>query len=339
MFLRKASGITQPLSIVRLAVAALVVELLICFAISVPVHAAGIITLSPSSGTVGSAVTISGSGFNSAGETINVLFDSTTPVIQSFPAASATWSTYFTVPAAVSGTHSITALGSVSGSAVASFTVIPSTEVTTLDASAVTATSATLNGDLISLGSPKANVWFAFGTMAGGPYSNLTTPQSMTAAGSFSTNISGLTLGITYYFKAVCFDSVNPEVSGVEKSFVFTVILRGDANGDGKITIADVTEVERMILGLDPPTIGADANNDGIINMADVTKIERIILGLDIPLVLGAPQIPADHVGRTTCFMCHQTGIAGAPKFPTSNPDHTTFTDALSFCQGCHTGP
>jgi subtilase family serine protease len=64
----------------------------------------------------------------------------------------------------------------------------------------------------------------------------------------------------------------------------FNVVHPGDANGDGSVTMADVTEVERVILGLDPPTPGCDANGDGIINMADVTKIERIILGLD-PLI------------------------------------------------------
>ena len=42
--------------------------------------------------------------------------------------------------------------------------------------------------------------------------------------------------------------------------------------------MADVTKVERMIMGLDPPTPGADANGDGDINMGDVTKIELLIL-------------------------------------------------------------
>jgi alpha-tubulin suppressor-like RCC1 family protein/Tol biopolymer transport system component len=64
----------------------------------------------------------------------------------------------------------------------------------------------------------------------------------------------------------------------------FKVVHPGDANGDGLVTMGDVTKVERIILGLDPPTAGADANGDGVITMGDVTKIERIILGLD-PLV------------------------------------------------------
>ena len=57
----------------------------------------------------------------------------------------------------------------------------------------------------------------------------------------------------------------------------------GDANGDGEINMGDVTMVERIVVGLEPPTLEADANQDGEINMGDVTKIERIVVGLDDP--------------------------------------------------------
>jgi len=53
-----------------------------------------------------------------------------------------------------------------------------------------------------------------------------------------------------------------------------------DANGDGVINAADITTVERIIVGLDDTTPGADANQDGAVNTADITKIERIIAGL-----------------------------------------------------------
>ena len=43
--------------------------------------------------------------------------------------------------------------------------------------------------------------------------------------------------------------------------------------------------------------------------------------------------IPADHSGRTVCFICHQTGIAGVPKFPAG---HAASADTLAFCQECH---
>ena len=50
------------------------------------------------------------------------------------------------------------------------------------------------------------------------------------------------------------------------------------------------------------------------------------------------PTIPADHAGRATCAVCHATGVAGAPVFPTS-PDHTAVLDAVNTCQACHKGP
>jgi hypothetical protein len=57
-------------------------------------------------------------------------------------------------------------------------------------------------------------------------------------------------------------------------------ILPGDANTDGKVNMADVTAIERMILGLSSPNVQADSNFNNKINMGDVVKVERIILGL-----------------------------------------------------------
>ena len=67
----------------------------------------------------------------------------------------------------------------------------------------------------------------------------------------------------------------------VSKALTLKIVLRGDATGEGAVNMGDVTKVERIILGLDPPTAGSDANNDGIIDMQDIIKIERIILGID----------------------------------------------------------
>ena len=54
----------------------------------------------------------------------------------------------------------------------------------------------------------------------------------------------------------------------------------GDANADGVVNSADMTAVERIIVGLEAATAGADANGDGLVNTADITRIERIIAGL-----------------------------------------------------------
>ena len=57
--------------------------------------------------------------------------------------------------------------------------------------------------------------------------------------------------------------------------------LRGDVNGDGSVTIADVTALVNIILGKSaaPESGVADVNADGSITIADVTALVNIILG------------------------------------------------------------
>ena len=64
-------------------------------------------------------------------------------------------------------------------------------------------------------------------------------------------------------------------------SQVFKIVHPGDADEDGMVSMGDVVKIERIILGLDPPTSGCDADGDGKVSMGDAVKIERIILGLD----------------------------------------------------------
>ena len=54
----------------------------------------------------------------------------------------------------------------------------------------------------------------------------------------------------------------------------------GDANGDGAIDAADITKIERIILGWDAETPGADANGDGEVNTTDIGVVEYMILGI-----------------------------------------------------------
>ncbi len=99
-------------------------------------------------------------------------------------------------------------------------TAVPTTppSVITNDASSVTASSARLNGNLTSLGTASsATVSFVWGTTAGGPYPNETTTQMKTSTGAFYTDLSGLTAGTTYYYKA---KAVGSSASyGMEKTF------------------------------------------------------------------------------------------------------------------------
>ena len=58
------------------------------------------------------------------------------------------------------------------------------------------------------------------------------------------------------------------------------MVLRGDVNGDGQVTIADVTALVNIILGSQGgDTSVADLNGDSQITIADVTSLVNIILG------------------------------------------------------------
>lgn len=120
---------------------------------------------------------------------------------------------------------------------------------------AATGGNGTRTWSLVSGSMPDGLGLSASGTMSGTP----------TTAGFFTFTV-GVTDGYLSDTKTVTM-TVNPRT--------------GDANGDGLINSADITKVERIIVGLDAATPGADVNGDGNINSADVTKIERRIAGLE----------------------------------------------------------
>ncbi len=61
-------------------------------------------------------------------------------------------------------------------------------------------------------------------------------------------------------------------------------VVAGDVNGDGKVSIADVSNLIDIILGLEkgasPAPKGADYNGDGVVNIIDVTELIDKLLGL-----------------------------------------------------------
>ena len=63
-------------------------------------------------------------------------------------------------------------------------------------------------------------------------------------------------------------------------------VLKGDANGDGKVDIVDVTSTISYILGQNPATFNkeaADVNGDNKVDIVDVTTLIDIILGKETP--------------------------------------------------------
>lgn len=73
-----------------------------------------------------------------------------------------------------------------------------------------------------------------------------------------------------------------------------------------------------------------------------VLSVVAVIAVVVVAVVLlwpGAPDIPADHEGRTACFGCHEAGANGAPKMPQWHLDRIqdgTLTDNVTDCLECH---
>lgn len=65
-----------------------------------------------------------------------------------------------------------------------------------------------------------------------------------------------------------------------------TAGMRGDLNGDGKISAMDIVKLQRIIVGLDVQDSNAlaigDLNGDGKISAMDIVKIQRHIVGLEL---------------------------------------------------------
>ena len=52
----------------------------------------------------------------------------------------------------------------------------------------------------------------------------------------------------------------------------------GDANGDGKINIADAVLLQRYLLGNAEISGNADANQDGVVDIFDMVYIRKLLI-------------------------------------------------------------
>ncbi|MDO8473254.1 MAG: S8 family peptidase [Dehalococcoidia bacterium] len=111
--------------------------------------------------------------------------------------------------------------------------------VTTTAATSLARTSATLNGKLSGLGTASTvNVSFLWGTTTATADGD-TVPAAMTATGLFSSEITGLTPGTRYYFRAKA--DGDGTALGVTCTFVFTLraaIVRGYSPAGTAISIS-----------------------------------------------------------------------------------------------------
>jgi hypothetical protein len=110
------------------------------------------------------------------------------------------------------------------------FTTEQAPEVVTVAATNVTASNATLNGNLTSMGNASSvNVWFEYATDTyytdnSGNYSNSTGNQTMNSVGTFNSTVSGLSGNTTYHFRAMASDG-NTTVSGTDATFTTAIGL------------------------------------------------------------------------------------------------------------------
>ncbi len=104
-------------------------------------------------------------------------------------------------------------------------------DVSTAAATSITATSAVLNGNLVSLGvATSANVSFEWGTTSGALSAN-TSVETVTSTGLFDAPLDMLSANTTYYFRARAV-SDNGSALGDEMSFTTARILAVTATGD-----------------------------------------------------------------------------------------------------------
>ncbi len=74
----------------------------------------------------------------------------------------------------------------------------------------------------------------------------------------------------------------NGEIGSYTNYYYIDLGLRGDANGDGSVSVTDIAVVVNSILQLHNPVFspyGADANGDGSVTVTDIGVIVDIILG------------------------------------------------------------
>ena len=121
----------------------------------------------------------------------------------------------------------------------------------TADAGGITAGSAALNGNLISVGSsPSDNVSFQYGTSQRGPYPDVTTPQAQAVHGAFQTAISSLSAHTAYYYRAVAEGGIYGAGYGREISFITSNVPPSVATGYATAITANAARLNGSLASL-----------------------------------------------------------------------------------------
>ncbi|MGQ9525685.1 MAG: dockerin type I repeat-containing protein, partial [Armatimonadota bacterium] len=127
-------------------------------------------------------------------------------------------------------------------------------------------------------GSAQVNLALAATTEVRGPGVLLTVPIRVPSKAAQGTVY---TLEIT---GTVVMNGVDVPIKTVPGTLTVRLRERGDVNGDGFVTAADVTMALRILVGLDPVTpealSAADLNSDGRISVGEIIRMLRATVGL-----------------------------------------------------------
>ena len=111
-----------------------------------------------------------------------------------------------------------------------------------------------------------------------------------------------------YYAQLTNISLADTEANSLDREnveFTITVLANklGDANGDGNVTVADMTAIAHHVLGNTPASFSvtaADANQDGQVNVADYTAVAHLLLygRIEGPATArsGADPVPARNI-------------------------------------------
>lgn len=129
-----------------------------------------------------------------------------------------------------------------------------------------------------------------------------------------------ITTGAT--ITATCADPLSPE--SAPKTTTLTLIVTGDLNGDGNITITDMLMIKSAVLGeslSDTAAAAADLNYDGKITITDFLKAKSCLLGLEtVTSGWTAGSAPADPILLMTPSTSGDWSIQGAAAYASDDP-------------------
>lgn len=126
------------------------------------------------------------------------------------------------------------------------------------------------------------------------------------------------------------------------KTYSLTVIVTGDLNGDGNVTITDMLMLKSAILGGDlsaTAAAAADINYDSKITITDFLKVKSCLLGLEtISAGWPAGTAPADPLILTTPGGHESWSVSGAVAYISDNDTVASIDESGSITAGSGEG-